>query len=247
MFHGALGAVLLGLDPQAYRCLFEKEVPPWRLVVREHPVWTLALVLLGDACAFAGSIIVATRKMLHKGLGRQRLAFGLISVEQDVGREERRPLSQGCGLQNLPQPVRLGQLIGRRTTASDVMVRFSTPVFMKSDGSPLRTAPDYATLVRRAVERAGRFMALANEIPELPGGWVEQARAVRLVSARLAWAEFERYSARQRRSMPIGGLLGTLEYSGPAGSTLDWLDACVWLGLGGKNTFGLGGIEISAH
>jgi CRISPR/Cas system endoribonuclease Cas6 (RAMP superfamily) len=69
---------------------------------------------------------------------------------------------------------------------------------------------------------------------------IEEATAVSVVASSLRWVEGERFSARQGRSMPLGGLMGTMSFAGVPATHHPWLRLGAMLGLGHGATFGLG-------
>ena len=71
------------------------------------------------------------------------------------------------------------------------------------------------------------------------------ADAVPLIAVRLRWYDWSRYSSRQQTTVPMGGLVGTIEL---AGDGLEPFWPYLWLGqwthAGKGAVMGLGGYRI---
>lgn len=70
------------------------------------------------------------------------------------------------------------------------------------------------------------------------------AGEVRLTHPRLRWSDGSRWSARQGRAHPMGGVVGTFSLEGPLGPFLPFLRAARWLHVGKNAPFGLGRFEM---
>jgi hypothetical protein len=70
--------------------------------------------------------------------------------------------------------------------------------------------------------------------------------AEQVVMARegLHWEEWERYSTRQETRMKLGGVLGTVCYTGPVGPFLPYLHVGEYIHVGKNTTFGLGQMVV---
>lgn len=68
----------------------------------------------------------------------------------------------------------------------------------------------------------------------------EHARQTAMEEADLHWFGWHRYSARQKRRIPMGGLLGTFTVSGDLSSFWPWLWLGQWLHVGKGAVMGLG-------
>jgi hypothetical protein len=61
---------------------------------------------------------------------------------------------------------------------------------------------------------------------------------------RLRWRAWARYSARQQREMPLGGLIGSWTLGGNLDSLLPWLWLAQYIHVGKNTTFGLGHVDL---
>jgi hypothetical protein len=73
------------------------------------------------------------------------------------------------------------------------------------------------------------------------------ARAASVSEVRLEWFDWARYSARQRRRIPMGGLLGELTLGGNLKLLWPWLWIGQWLHVGKGAVMGLGRYRLEAR
>lgn len=104
----------------------------------------------------------------------------------------------------------------------------------------VRTAPPFVLLMSRTLARLsllakGRVLESGQKQDLLSA-----AGGVGILHSAVDWRTEQRYSGRQKRAMPFGGLLGEMVYEASAAPFTPWLDAASLIGLGGKTTFGFG-------
>jgi hypothetical protein len=74
---------------------------------------------------------------------------------------------------------------------------------------------------------------------------VKLAEQVTTSASSLRWFDWKRYSSRQKQSMLMGGMTGTVIYSGGIAGFLPLIRFCEKVHLGKQTSFGLGKIEIT--
>ncbi|MBW1959731.1 MAG: CRISPR system precrRNA processing endoribonuclease RAMP protein Cas6 [Deltaproteobacteria bacterium] len=72
---------------------------------------------------------------------------------------------------------------------------------------------------------------------------VKRADAVSILESDLKWFDWQRYSHRQDKAMIMGGLTGSITYSGEIGEYMPLIDFCSKVHLGKQTAFGLGKIK----
>lgn len=133
---------------------------------------------------------------------------------------------------------------GTTTPAESVMdlgLAFVTPMRMKRVDRRAR-APRFQDLVRTMIRR---FTALLNVYgqgePSLDyAGLVRDAAYVVVKSQDVRWYDWQRYSSRQNRKMFMGGISGSVVYSGNLAPFLPFVDMAEKVHLGKNTQFGLG-------
>lgn len=245
VMHGALGASLHEVSPAAYAALYGDDdiVHPWLITGfgNQQAAGTNAtfeLRLFNDATCFLPDLIGALMLAGCAGLGAQRAPFDVVSVETiQPGEPPRRldlassdlspaqPLAAWCSASAAPAPIR---------------VRFTSPTALKQGNGLVRTAPAFGLIIVRTLAR----LSLLAKARLLDASQKQQllaaAHQVNALRSSVRWHEEQRYSGRQKRTMPFGGIVGEILFSAEAAPFAAWLDAAALLGIGGKTTFGFG-------
>ncbi|MCF8081199.1 MAG: CRISPR system precrRNA processing endoribonuclease RAMP protein Cas6 [Desulfobacterales bacterium] len=122
---------------------------------------------------------------------------------------------------------------------------FDTPLRIKSDGRLSRKLP-FHILVRAMLRRASGLLAFYGEgEPDIDyRGLVKRAAEVRIESDNLSWQDWRRYSTRQKQAMMIGGLAGSITYSGDLAEFLPLIEFCSKVHIGKQTAFGLGKFHV---
>ena len=132
--------------------------------------------------------------------------------------------------------------------AGVIRVHLQTPLRIKRRGHFVRAA-DFTPgdLLRNLFSRLASLATFYGSSDE-PFEWtghVPCATELDMIARDLAWIDWTRYSSRQRTSMEMGGIVGTLTLEGPGIQAL-W--PMLWLGqwthLGKGTSFGLGRYRV---
>lgn len=104
---------------------------------------------------------------------------------------------------------------------------------------------DFVFLIQELLRRLGGLSEAYCEgyYPDF-SHLLECASDVRTKKSLLSRKEIKRYSARQNRRHPIGGMIGFLQLEGNLEPFLPYLRLGEWLHIGKKTTFGLGQYKI---
>lgn len=171
---------------------------------------------------------------------RQRFRVREVRAVRPDG--EKMVFSEAYGHAVLFRPfTRVSEVLAQAVSCPipDVAVEFVTPLRLKLGNDLLRAPPPLDVLLHRVIGRAAQLAgcSLSPEHETL----FEVARAARIAHHDIRWIDWSRYSARQRRSMPFGGLVGSVRYEGEGlQAIIPWLRLAEWLHAGNKSTFGLG-------
>lgn len=165
------------------------------------------------------------------------------------------------GLGNRQIPARL-QAVAYETSAPKleatqrVRLRLTSPLLLKrkqngqTTSRPLRPhelgASDLLLALHRRLDLTQRLYGIpARPLPPL-AQWLALAERLELRSD-LQETRFARRSNRQQQRMPLYGLTGILDLSGPLSpDLLEALSLGQWLHIGGKVSFGMGGYRLLA-
>lgn len=204
------------------------------------------LLLLGNANSYLPYYILSLERMGQFGVGKKAEGkgpgrFGLDDVRMN-GRSIYDPQSQQL-LEN-PQPQSLTPEKPQYTESGSLTVRFLTPLRVKERNSLIDEVPFYV-LIKAVLRRISTLFAeYGEQEPDLDyPGLVNRAKEVPVVDSQLYWRDFRRYSNRQESAMRLGGVVGSVTYSGSIGTYLPLLELARFLHIGKQTTFGLGLME----
>jgi len=207
------------------------------------------LLLFGQAVELQAYAILAVRRMAAAGLGTRRARFRLARAEA-VAVDPLAPphllFENGAPRDVSPAPAVAPPW--EPLPGPAVTLRFLTPLRLKVRDH-LTDRPRFRDLafamLRRTLELAHAHVpgaALDWDIRPL----LEKAQAVRVAAADLAWQDQERWSQRQKTSMLLGGIVGTMTLEGDLTPFTSLLRTAEVVHLGKGATFGLGQMKLCA-
>lgn len=202
---------------------------------------TFKLHLFGSSVETFPFILRTVERLQETGLGPDRAGFEferVVAETQDGDRDMERDGS--------PPPWELHGSRGGVTEEANLSLRLRTPVRVRQDGKPASRL-SFRTLVANLCRRlsALAYFAGGTELDWDYAGIVDRAGRVRTERDETRWEKFERYSSRQNRKMPFGGLLGQVTYGNVPGDLADIVRVGQFFGAGRHTTFGLGEYEVS--
>lgn len=135
-------------------------------------------------------------------------------------------------------------------------IHLITPLRIKYENH-LKADLPFHVLIRAALRRISSLFACYGEEQEEHGGQpaldytgiVIRAmdQDIQIQESDLHWFDWERYSNRQEVKMLMGGMVGSISYTGNLGEFLPLLRLCEEVHLGKQSTFGLGQIAIEVE
>lgn len=253
MLHGWLGHALKHVDDRAYHALYgehdNQQPKPYIICPSEdhkthwqaQEIYYFDIVLIGQAAQLAPIVVQAIEHGQKLGFGAQRTPFTLVSVSSLL------PGKVKAGIHTAPlfEWITFNENTFERT---ELAVNFITPLRLKVHGKILQhQAPDLALLLKQIVRRLSQLCqfwvcdepelikALYQELPIL--GDYEQ-------NSHTYFETWERFSLKEKRQLPFGGLKGQVSYYGEIAQALPWLQVGEHINIGGKSTFGLGKYQL---
>ena len=127
---------------------------------------------------------------------------------------------------------------------STISINLLTPLRLKHHNTLSSELP-FHMLVRAMLRRiSSLFEHFGDGDPPLDyRGLISQAQNVTIESSSLHWHDWERYSNRQEQAMMMGGLIGSVTFSGSLAPYLPLFHLCKNLHIGKQSSFGLGLFE----
>lgn len=209
----------------------ERQVPPpyvlrWEAAPARVPPgvpWTFEVVLIGEGGRYAGHVAAAVERAARAGFGPDRVS-GTVTIHRPDGRES---VAARCEE-------------GRRPW-KQAALEFLTPVRLTRDGRRV-DRPGVRDLARAILRRIGALAAFhcGGPVEEDPAELLDAARWIEMRAEGVRWVDVERYSSRQRKTVPQGGIVGRFVWRGVPARWRPWLLAGEALHVGKSCSFGLG-------
>lgn len=253
-----------------YAYLFETPAPPEAAKMRRYTEVPHPYVLRELPAAPAGADVALEFTLLGRAVGRHALVCAALAraAQQPPGIGGRslrlldiqhapadatppdqaawQPLAQGTLPRVEPAPWPAPPPAGTR-----LRIRLLTPLRVKHEGRPVPPAEfRFADLFGVLLRRLSMLTAFHTDAPLETDfrGLMDTARALP-AQADLQWVDLQRHSARQRASMKLGGVVGTLALPAEADLAPFW--PCLWLGqfthAGAATSMGLGCLRLETE
>jgi hypothetical protein len=210
------------------------------------------LVLIGRGVDFLPYFLVGFEELGRAGLGRDLARARLERVEAlEPFRAVGTPIYQDGRVHELPELplLNLAELPVRAAAMpADLQLALRTPLRVKAQGAFIEQL-DLGAIVQAICWRMGALAVFHG-----PGLWhpdyrplVAAARAVRVEQSELRWLDWERTSTRggDRRTMTMGGLVGSASLREVPPAVRAALLAASVLHVGKACVFGHGWIQVS--
>lgn len=252
-------------DSCAYNYLFETPVPKNSEVMRLYPkaphpfvmeppaninakvsegdTASLGMVLIGRAIGYIPYVILALERFGKKGLGKDSVNFDVELIKDESGtvvyKNER----------GFPLGTPLAKTLAIKTgeeRSSHFRINLESPLRLQVDGRIQRN-PSFTDIflnLMRRIQLVSYFHSEDGNHSFKPS-MACSPDDVHLVNSSLRWFDNSRYSTRQQRKVPIGGLIGDLCFHGEFGYFLPLLKIGEYIHIGKNATFGLGKIRIT--
>jgi len=207
------------------------------------------LILIGRAISMLPYFLSSFLELGKMGLGRRRGRYTLesvLSVHPTTG--ETAPIyTEGGRVRDWAGNVTYSELqsaveqLQTQVSGNGIRVEFITPTRLISDGQPADSL-HFSILVRSLLRRiSGLCYFHCNQQWDADfAAIVKGAEGVTSQPINLQWADWKRYSSRQEKRVPMGGVLGCIEYCGDIEVFLPYLLLGTWLHVGKATTFGNG-------
>ncbi len=196
----------------------------------------LRLTLIGKAVDYFPYIFYAITKGGESGLFKERIKYLITSVK-----------SAGVELLTEKGEIKAGEKLlfaignlSEKNEEMEALIKFMTPCRLKING---RYTTDFTPLdlIKSIERRLETLSSLYGAQPELK----QEKTDKEIVHKDLKWIDIDRYSARQKTEMKLGGFVGEVKIKGLFSQYESALLKGAELFHVGKNaSFGLGQIEV---
>ena len=257
--------------PQCKMCLIRRSCPYFRLMedqseasgIQEaprsyvlHPSTNgcpnnmrIMLTLFGESIRYVPAVLKALQNGETTGIGASRTAYCIRGIREVLPKGETRDLPLDFdGLSNFGSGAPLSDWMPTAVNLQPpISCRLLTPVRLRKKGKYLGRmdwAYFFETLIRR-VETLQMLFASGDPLGK--------ERFVTLCSQfsglaprfeALAWQEYSRWSNRQRKKVPMGGLIGEAVFDDGCPWLYPWLALAEIVHVGKGASMGLGKVEV---
>lgn len=199
------------------------------------------LILMGRAIDALPYFVYSLIEMGRLGLGRERGRYELTRVDLLRSNEEFQVYD---GKTQILQAYPAGGQTPTDMTPEKVKslsIHFLTPLRLKEKGSLVTqlTFPLFFERLAQRIELLSTFYGTQNTLSALPE-LHQKAQKIRTTSDELHWYDWERYSARQKNLMKLGGLRGKIHFKGDLTPFMPYLRIGEMVNAGQGTSFGLG-------
>lgn len=201
---------------------------------------TFHFILISDSLKLLPYFIHTVKKIGEVGLGKYRSKFELQKVWVDSNSEKIDIYSKNKRTLSLEYPVKKYSYFTDMTTSSDTLkIQIITPVRMKHKGHLVRSI-EFPIIVTNLLRRITSFdQGKSKDSVEIKD-MINKSKEVKKIYDITKWADYERYSFRQKSRMKLGGLIGEVHFQGSFNLFYPYLKVGEYIHLGKNTSFGLG-------
>jgi len=204
------------------------------------------LVLIGRGINYLPYFVCSFKEMGNRGIGRGRGQFDVTTVGgREIDGSEKTVYDSLHG-----SFVDSYSVIGMDDAANEncdrITVEFLTPTRIQQDGK-LQDSLPFDLLLKNLLRRIALLSLFHGENSRADFDHrvlIDGAKTIAVTSQDLCWHDWERYSSRQDTRMKLGGLLGSITYSGDLSPFWKYLKFGELIHVGKGTTFGLGKYQL---
>lgn len=209
---------------------------------KKGEIFSFELLLFGNAINYLPHFIFSFIELGKRGISKSRNKFSLSSVQDYDGTIlfKNNKLLKSAEKQII-------SLLGERSSVpvKQLSLNFKTPLRLTYFGD-LVVNPTFEMLIKAITRRLSSlcetYCGFSADIDYQY--LIERAKTIRVLSNRLIWKDWSRYSSRQHSKMKFGGLMGTIVFSGDMEIFLPYLKIGSLIHIGKNCVFGNGKYEI---
>lgn len=207
----------------------------------------LFLTLFGKCHEFMPQIAAAMVSGGGRGMGKNRYAFKVTRIREITPEKTFDITDLKNGYSNRPNPPTLSQWLDGKNKPVH-KVRFESPVRLRRKGKYLSEMdwPFYFSSLARRLESLNFLYGDGSRFGK--ENWLmlcDRFSSWKNPSGRLSWHDIYRYSNRQGKKVPLGGLWGKVSCENGTEDQYAWWRTASLVHVGKGAVMGMGKIEIS--
>ncbi len=208
---------------------------------------SLEITLFGSATRFVPALLKALFKSQEYGLGAKRIPFNVVYVGEILTNNGLNPLDQNLDYLSLMGPFPLYLWLKNTPLIREKEILFPTPVRLRKHGDYLRSMdwPFFFLTLARRLESLNIFFNGASSIGKDIWQRLKQEFAdIEIKEEEFRWYNLKRYSNRQKRKVPLGGLKGKVVVQNISSWWWTWWQMAEIVHVGKGANMGLGKVKI---
>ncbi len=243
-----------------YYLLFEKETvrsgirnaprgyilyPP---VQSQNGMDELEITLIGHCTRLLPVIVAAMVEGRSSGLGAERVSYDIAGLQEQLPGGHQQALSPDADVLNdVSGPFPLSDWLNNAPPSTDARAFFLTPMRLRKHGKYI-SQMDWPFFFAAIACRLEALHCLFHTGEPMGRETFKKLQTrfepASKISAELQWSDYMRYSNRQDRKVPMGGLIGTVHRQLPLNGFEPWWQAASLLHVGKGASMGLGRVEM---
>jgi hypothetical protein len=198
------------------------------------------LTLIGDVVEYIPYFILALEEIGKKGIGNTRTPFKIDSVinsEKSIYNPLEKTITKDFTL------ISGSDFLEEKSPDQTLTIEMVTPTRLKFE-SRFQKFITFEMIMRNLLRRIQLLSALYCEGPERVDfmDLIEGSKEIKLVDSNIHWEQQARFSYRQEKMVALGGVSGSLEFSGDLDRFMPFLKIGEFLHVGKSTAYGLGKI-----
>jgi hypothetical protein len=209
----------------------------------------LDVTLIGDCIRYFPAVLKAIQSGKASGIGPSRIPYVIHSIHRLLpeGRLQEVPMDpeDWTGM-NKEIPLADWLVPAPRITGPTAFA-LETPVRLRKQGKYMGRMEwpyFFATIVRRLEALSCLFSGGRPLGKERYTSLMDAFSIAAPIHGNLSWMDYSRYSSRQHKKVPMGGLIGTATLGAPDVWTTSWLQAAGLVHVGKGASMGLGKVIV---
>ena len=212
--------------------------------VRRNQLVPVDLILVGKATEYLPYFLIAMKELGRRGLGKERIPYSLVEtscLKTGLLVDEHTGLGGELAFAlNLPESGTAGI-----DSAGKTKIILCSPMRIKAAGEPMRRF-SFHRFVLSIVSRV-EDLAWYHCGKDLRGSMrhlLEESHSINVAMDETQYVDAWRGSSRQKRFIPVGGLVGQATLDGNLAPFSGLFQAAQLVGVGNKTSFGLGAVRF---
>ncbi len=205
------------------------------------------LVLIGKSIDFLPYFIYTFDELGKKGIGKGRGRYQLEEVKTFLHEKAEETIysNKDKVLHSNFRTVQISDFASFQISPHTLHLNFITPIRLKFDERLIPTL-EFHILFRNLLRRISllSYFHCDKELNIDFKGLIEKSKRVEVKNSNLRWFDWERYSNRQKTSMMMGGLIGSILFGGNFSEFLPYIYLGEYIHVGKGTSFGLGKYKI---